>query len=193
MPVNKTTEFGTFHIADNPAAYQPIRNNNFRCLVYGLDDLLVVGGVEGDERDHIRNGQEVIDFSVVSFNPPSFSQNPIVVSRGNSQVKYAGTPQWSQGSLVINEYAGVNSKSILQAWQALSYDVFNDIIPRVDNYKKEIVVLEYLPDNTLVCTYNLHGCWIQSLQETGWQNGQSNIKTMTATIAYDRADWKLAE
>lgn len=115
MAVNKTTEFGTYHIADNPQAFQPMRSNNFRFLVYGLDRLLVVGGAEEDDNDYIKNAQEVIDFSVVSFDAPNFTQNAVQIRRGNSLVNYAGVPNWNTGSLVINDYAGVNSKSILQA------------------------------------------------------------------------------
>lgn len=193
MPVSKTTEFGTYHIADNPQAFQPVRQNNFRFLVYGLDRLLVVGGNEEDDNDYIKNAQEVLDFSVVSFEAPSFSQQPINVRRGNSQVNYAGVPNWSQGNLVINDYAGVNSKSILQAWQALSYDVINDTIPSADKYKRDAVVMEYLPDNTLLRYWELKGCWVSQLSETGFNNDSGDKKTVTAQITYDRAIPHLAD
>lgn len=194
MAVNRTTEFGTYHIADNPQAFQPVRTNNFRFLVYGLDRLLVVGGNENDDNDYIKNAQEVLDFSVVSFDAPSFSQQPIQINRGNSMVNYAGKPQWSGSSnLVINDYAGVNSKSILQAWQALSYDVVNDTIPSAEHYKRDAVVMEYLPDNTLLRYWELKGCWVSNLTETGFDNDNPNKKIVTATITYDRALPHLAD
>lgn len=193
MAVNKTTEFGTYHIADNPQAFQPMRSNNFRFLVYGLDRLLVVGGDEDDDSDYIKNAQEVIDFSVVSFDAPNFNQSPIPIRRGNSQVNYAGVPQWNSGNLVINDYAGVNSKSILQAWQALSYDVVNDTIPSAEHYKRDAVVMEYLPDNTLVRYWELKGCWVSGLSETGFDNENTNKKIVTAQITYDRAIPHLAD
>lgn len=193
MAVNKTTEFGTYHIADNPQAFQPMRTNNFRFLVYGLDRLLVVGGDEDDDNDYIKNAQEVIDFSVVSFDAPNFNQQSVQVRRGNSMVNYAGVPTWNQGNLVINDYAGVNSKSILQAWQALSYDVVNDTIPSAEFYKRDAVVMEYLPDNTLVRYWELKGCWVSSLSETGFDNENSGKKTVTAQITYDRAIPHLAD
>ena len=85
-----TTNFGTYHLADNPKSYQPIRTNNFRFLVSGLDNLLRVAGDENNLDDYINNGQEVIDFSVVSFTVPDFQQNVIDINRGNSTVHYAG-------------------------------------------------------------------------------------------------------
>ena len=78
-----STNFGTYHLADNPKSYQPIRTNNFRFLVSGLDRLLRVAGDANDANDYITNGQEVIDFSVVSFTVPDFQQQPIEINRGN--------------------------------------------------------------------------------------------------------------
>ena len=145
-----TTNFGTYHLADNPKSYQPIRTNNFRFLVSGLDNLLRVAGDENNLDDYITNGQEVIDFSVVSFTVPDFQQSPIDINRGNSTVHYAGKASFNSGTLVINDFAGADGKSVLRAWQALSYNVVDDTIPSSDVYKKDAVVLEYLPDNTLV-------------------------------------------
>lgn len=145
-----STNFGTYHLADNPKSYQPIRTNNFRFLVSGLDNLLRVAGDANDANDYIANGQEVIDFSVVSFTVPDFQQQSIDINRGNSTVHYAGKASFNTGSLVINDFAGADGKSVLRAWQALSYNVVDDTIPSSDVYKKDAVVLEYLPDNTLV-------------------------------------------
>lgn len=162
-----TTNFGTYHLADNPKSYQPIRTNNFRFLVSGLDSLLRVAGDANDRDDYITNGQEVIDFSVVSFTVPDFQQSPIDINRGNSTVHYAGKASFNSGTLVINDFAGADGKSVLRAWQALSYNVVDDTIPSSDVYKKDAVVLEYLPDNTLVNYWELKGCWVSSIQESG--------------------------
>lgn len=162
-----TTNFGTYHLADNPKSYQPIRTNNFRFLVSGLDNLLRVAGDENNLDDYINNGQEVIDFSVVSFTVPDFQQSPIDINRGNSTVHYAGKASFNPGTLVINDFAGADGKSVLRAWQALSYNVVDDTIPSSDVYKKDAVVLEYLPDNTLVNYWELKGCWVSSIQESG--------------------------
>lgn len=182
-----TTNFGTYHISDNPKAYQPLRTNNFRFLVSGLDNLLRIGGDANDSNDYIRNSQEVIDFSVVSFNEPDFSQDEIRIDRGNSTVYYAGKASYGDNQLVINDFAGADGKSILRSWQALSYNPYDDTIPSSDVYKKDAIVLEYLPDNTLVNYWELKGCWVKSISTTGYDNNSSDKKTVTATIRYDRA------
>jgi len=180
-------EFGTYHLADNPTVYQPVRQNNFRFIVSGLDRLLRVGENPDDENSYITNAQEVLDFSVLSFDPPHFTQDEIAVKRGNSTVYYAGVPTFSTKPLVINDFVGADGKSVLLAWQALSYNVFDDTIPSSDKYKVDATVLEYLPDNTLVRYWDLKGCWVKEISEDNWNNESGSKKTVTATIRYDRA------
>lgn len=181
------SEFGTYHLADNPTVYQPVRSNNFRFIVSGLDNLLRVAENPDLSTSYITNAQEVIDFSVISFQPPHFTQDEIQVKRGNSTVYYAGVPTFDTNTLVINDFVGADGKSVLLAWQALSYDVINDTIPSSDKYKVDATVLEYLPDNTLVRYWDLKGCWVKGLSEDGWDNENPGKKKVTATIRYDRA------
>lgn len=181
------TNMGAYHLADNPKQYQPVRTNNFRFIVVGLNNLLRLGGDENDPNDYINNAQEVIDFSVVKFDVPDFSQQEIEIARGNSTIYFAGKASYRSGTLVINDFAGADGKSILRAWQGLSYNPYDDTIPSSDKYKIDATVLEYLPDNTLINYWELKGCWVTGIQETGWDNENPGKKTLQATIRYDRA------
>ena len=86
MPVNLVDDkaFGSYHLADNPAMYQPAVANNFRFIVYGIDRMVRAGTRD----EYVTNGQEIIDFSVKSVTLPSFQQSPVTISRGNSQVHF---------------------------------------------------------------------------------------------------------
>ena len=181
------TNYGVYHLADNPAQYQPVRTNNYRCICQGLEELVRVGGDANNRNDYLENAQEVIDFSVVSYDAPNFTQDEIQIRRGNSTVYFAGTPRFNTSNLVINDFVGADGKSILQAWQALSYDVVNDIINPSTKYKKDMLILEYTPDNVLIKVWELKGCWVTSLTETGYSSESPAKKTVTATIRYDRA------
>jgi len=130
---------------------------------------------------------DVLDFSVVSFAAPHFTQEEIPIKKNNSTIYFAGVPTFEAGSLVINDFYGADGKSILLAWQALSYDVNNDSIPNASNYKMNGVVYEYLPDGQLVRYWELKGCWIKGLSEDGWNAESGSKKTVTATIRFDRA------
>lgn len=188
MPVNLTNDeyFSTQHLADNPAMYQPAVSNNFRFIVYGIDKMVRAGTTD----EYITNGQEIIDFSVKSVTVPSFGQQPVTVNRGNSQIHFAGTPTFSDGTLVIYDHLNADGKSVLQAWQAQQYDVNRDVVYRVatTGYKKDCHLIEYTSEHKMVRYWELKGCWITNLTEGGFDvtNGTS-AREVTAQIKYDRA------
>lgn len=186
--------FGAYHLADNPSMYQPVRSNNYRFNVVGLDRILKAGENPELESSYITNAREVLDFSVVSFAAPHFSQEPISINRGNSTVKYAGKVNWEGTSnLVINDFVGADGKSVLMAWQNLSYDVINDTIPSSVNYKVDAQVLEYTADNQLIRYWDLKGCWVSNISESEYSYDSADKRQVTATIQYDRAIPHLAD
>ena len=179
-------QIGAYHLAsrDNVNLYEPQRSNNFEFLVTGLDTLIRVGG---DDSDKIANAQDVLRFSVESFSIPMFRQNVITIERGNSVMKAAGKPEFSDGTLVINDYIGADGKSVLMAWQNLSYNVYTEKIGRMADYKKTCWLSEYTPDYKLVRTWRLEGCWVSQLQESEFSMTDDGKKTISATITYDKA------
>lgn len=187
-----TIRSSAYHLASNASLYQPVRNNNFTFLVDAsetspLNRLLRVNANPDDDSSYITNAQEVLEFSVAKFDVPNFSQNPIEVRRSNSRTYYAGVPSFNEGNLEIYDFMSADGKSILHAWQKLSYDVTTDSIPSSDKYKANANVYEYLPDGTLIRSWALYGCWITSVTEQGWDNSGGDKKTVQAKIRYDRA------
>ena len=178
--------FGTYHLADNPSQYQPAVSNTFRLIVYGIDNMRRAGTRD----EYVKGGTEIVDFSVRSVNLPSFQQGAVTINRGNSQVHFAGTPQWSDGSITIYDYIDADGKSVLQAWQAQQYDVLRDVVYRVatTGYKKKAHLIEYTSDNRMVRYWELQGCWITNLSESPFDstNG-SSAREIQASIKYDRA------
>ena len=181
---------GTYHLSDNTNFYEPQRTNNFEFVITDIDGIMRAG-MEGNEASNIRtikNAQEIIRLSVVSSSVPHFDQNVIEIRRGNSVLKYAGTPTFQSGSLVINDYIGADSKSVLQAWQNLSYNVKTEKVGLASEYKKDCFLIEYSPDYQVVRQWRLHGCWISGLQEDQYSNESNQKKSISATIQYDRAE-----
>lgn len=184
------SSFGTYHLADNPQLYEPSRSNNFEFIVTDIDDLIYAGTDKNTatDKDHITNGQEVLRVSVVSSSVPHFSLSKIEVKRGNNTINFAGTPTFEDGQLVLNDYMGARTKSILLAWQALAYDVTTEKVHRATNYKKDCTLVEYSPDyEEVIRTWTLKGCWISSLSEDAFSNESNDKRTVTATIVYDKA------
>ena len=188
--ISPGSHFGTYHLAANPNMFEVQRDNNFEFIVTDIDGI-VRAGMIGNEAEAIRvikNAQEVISLSVVRTSVPHFSQGTISVRRGNSTLKYAGTPTFDAGTLEVNDFIGADTKSVLMAWQNLSYNVKTEKVGLASQYKKDCYLIEYSPDGQVVRQWRLHGCWISRLQEGDYNSESNNKKSITATIEYDRAE-----
>ena len=178
---------GAYHLADNPALYEPQRRNNFRFLITDIDGILRPGATGENDTDSLVNAQKYIDMAVVSQTVPTFTQSVIEIRRGNSVMKAAGIPTFNEGSLVVKDYIGADTKSILMAWQNLSYNVETEKVGRMSAYKKDCYLIEYDPDYKMVHQWLLKGCWISGIQMQEYTNESGDEQSITATIQYDKA------
>lgn len=180
---------GTYHLADNPNLFEIQRTNNFEFVVTDIDGIVRAGMTERDFNGVIPNAQEIIRLSMIGTFVPHFTQGVITVKRGNSELRYAGVPEFnSGGSITVNDFIGADTKSVLMAWQNLSYNVRTEKVGLISDYKKDCYVIEYSPDMQIVRQWKLHGCWISGISENDY-NAESNDKhQITATIQYDRAE-----
>ena len=183
-----TIPHGTYHMADNPAMYEPQRTNNFEFMVTGLgNSILKAGFNENDNNAYLSNPEAVIRLSVKSTSIPHFTQSTIEIKRGNTTLKYAGVPTFDSGQLVINDYIGTDAKMALMAWQNQSYNVVTEKVGLAKDYKHDCYLLEYTPDFQLVRTWKLYGCWISGLSESTYDVDSNGVNQVTATIQYDKA------
>lgn len=182
--------FGTYHLADNPNMFELQRSNNFEFIITDIDGIVRAGmnGTEADTIRIIKNAQEIIRLSVSRTSVPHFTQEPITVRRGNSSIKYAGIPSFDSGQLEVIDYIGADTKSVLQAWQNLSYNVRTEKVGLVSEYKKDCYLIEYAPDGQEVRRWRMHGCWISGLSEPDYNAESNDKRSITATIQYDRAE-----
>jgi hypothetical protein len=187
--------FGAYHLSNNPKMFEPARTNNFRFVVTNLDNILRVGYTAEDDASiaQISNAQDNLEFSVNKVTLPSFTQEEIVIRRGNSVMKAAGLPTFEDGSLVINDYIGVDGKSILMAWQNLSYNVDTQMVGYLSDYKKDCYLIEYDPQYRMVRQWVLYGCWVSKIQQEDFDMENGGKRTITATIKYDYAKMSLPD
>lgn len=182
--------FGIRHLADNPQLYEPARSNNFEFIVTDLTNLVKPGVSEDltSEERFIQNGQEILRVSVLETSVPHFELSSIEVQRGNAKIKFAGTPTFNDGTLIVNDYIGARTKDILLAWQAKAYDVKSEAVQLASNYKKLGWLLEYTPDySQVIRAWKLYGCWVKTLSEDNFSNETNNKRTVNASISYDWA------
>lgn len=187
--------FGAYHLANNPKMFEPARTNNFRFVVTDLDNILRVGFNAEDTGPgaRIANAQEVLEFSVSKATIPQFTQEEIVIRRGNSVMKAAGLPTFNDGSLVINDYIGADGKSVLMAWQNLSYNVDTQMVGYMGDYKKNCWLIEYDPQYKMVRQWVLYGCWVSGISQEDFDMENGGKRMITATIKYDYAKMQLPD
>ena len=187
-----STQIGTYHLADNPQLFEVQRQNNF---VTDIDGIIRAGALGTESNAKINNAQEMLRLSVTKAFVPHFTQEVVNIKRGNSTLKYAGVPSFPEGSIDFNDYIGADIKSILKAWQNLSYNVRTEKVGSLDvtNYKKDCYLIEYTPDYRKVRTWRLYGCWISSLSEGEYTSDSGDKHQISCTIQYDRAEIDLSE
>lgn len=189
-------QIGTYHLSDNPQLFEIQRNNNYIFSVPLLggpngDPLLRAGAVGTESNAELKNAAELFRLSVNSAFIPHFTQEVVEVKRGNSTLRYAGVPNFEAGNMTFHDFIGADVKSILMAWQNLSYNVYTEKVGSLQrtNYKRDAFLIEYPPDYAEpVRTWKLHGCWISSLSEDGYSNDNGDKHMINAVIQYDRAE-----
>ena len=185
------------HISTNLANYEAARTGFFSLIVDNLDGI-IKATYTGDHAnapasDKIAKAQEVLKLNVVSADVPHFELETLQYKRGNEVVKFAGVPTFSSGSVKVDDVVGLDTKSILMAWQALAYNVHTGKGGRMKDYKRKCVLVEYTQDYEQVRSWDLLGCWIKGLSEDAFDKENDGKRAITATIEYDRAIMREAE
>ena len=174
--------------------FELARSNNFRFYVEGLGGLLRAGYQGKESNAYLpNNADELLEFSVKSTFVPSFEQEVISLRRGNAVMKAAGVPTFTSGQLVIDDFIGADGKSILMAWQNLSYNVNTQMVGYMSDYKRDCYLVEYDPNYKQVRTWKLYGCWCSKVEQDGFDHDGGDKRQVTATIEYDWAKMEMPD
>lgn len=179
------------HISTNLANYEAARTGFFSLIVDNLDNI-VKATYNGDPKaaaaaDKIAKAQETLKLNVLTSDVPHFELNVLEYKRGNETVRFAGTPTFNAGSVKVDDVVGMDTKSILMAWQGLAYNVHTRKGGRMKDYKRNCTLIEYTQDYEQVRSWTLYGCWISGLSEDAFDRENDGKRAITATIQYDRA------
>jgi hypothetical protein len=179
------------HISTNLANYEAARSGFFSLIVDNIDNI-VRASYTGEHSaaataDKIAQAQEILKLNVTKAPVPHFSLQKLSYKRGNDTVNFAGVPEFTDGSIVVDDVVGMDTKSILMAWQALAYNVHTRKGGRMKDYKKDCTLCEYTQDFELVRSWKLYGCWIRNVSEGDFDKENDGKRQVTAEIVYDRA------
>ena len=186
------------HISTNLANYEAARSGFFTFIVNDLDNI-IRADYTGDRSNEdsiapssrIANAEEVLKLNVTQASIPHFSLEPLQYRRGNEVVKFAGVPTFDAGSISVDDVVGLDTKSILMAWQALAYDVKTGRGGRMADYKKNCTLIEYTQDFEQIRSWKLYGCWVSDIGEDTFDKESDGKRKLTATIQYDKAEMVL--
>lgn len=185
------------HISTNLANYEAARTGFFSLIVDDIDNI-VNAAFSGDraaatDKDKIARAQETLKLNVVKAPVPHFTLTPLEYKRGNDTVKFAGVPEFQTGSITVDDVVGMDTKSILMAWQGLAYNVYTRKGGRMKDYKKNATLIEYTQDFEQVRKWNIYGCWISGISEGEFDKENDGKRQITADIQYDRAEMVLED
>jgi hypothetical protein len=110
------------HISTNLANYEAARSGFFSLIVDDIDNIVKASFAGSNVKDaapsdKIAQAQEILKLNVIKAPVPHFSLNALEYRRGNDVVKFAGVPTFKDGSIVVDDVVGMDTKSILMAWQ----------------------------------------------------------------------------
>lgn len=136
---------------------------------------------------------ETLKLNVVKCPVPHFSVETGEYRRGNDVVKFATTPKWDSGSLVIDDVVGLDTKSLLMSWFYLVYNPHTRKGGRMKDYKKTCNLIEYTQDYEQIRTWTLEGCFITGISEDDFDKENDGRRQITVNISFDRAVMELPE
>lgn len=180
------------HISSNLGVYEAARSAFFTLIVDDIDNL-VKATYSGDrtevgENDRIgATAGEYLRLNVLSTKVPHFSVEKLTYRRGNEEVHFAGIPSFESGEIVVDDVVGLDTKSILMAWQSLTYDVHSGKGGRMKDYKKKCTLTEYTQDFEKIRSWELYGCFPISLSEDSFDRESDGKRKITMEISYDKA------
>jgi hypothetical protein len=188
------------HISTNLDNYEAARSGFFTLLVGSgetWDGDATLDTINGIPTAHNRSAgltdldgntqQHVLALNVTKAFVPHFELEELEYTRGNEKVKFAGKPTFQGGDITVDDIVGVDTKSILLAWQAQAYDVHTGRGGRMKHYKKTCKLMEYTQDYELIREWELRGCWIKSISEDPFDKESDGKRQLTASIVYDKA------
>ena len=191
----------TTHISNNLEAYEAARNSFFVFYVdpTQLTNLYAPDFDPDSGEAKIEDGtlyegnkaSEALRLNVLKASVPNFTITPLEYRRGNDVVKFAGVPTFKDGSIVVDDVVGLDTKSLLYAWQYLAYNPITRKGGRMKDYKKTCTLIEYTQDYEQIRRWTLEGCFVTGIDEADFDRENDGKRQMTVAISYDRATMDL--
>lgn len=161
-------DFSADHIAAAAGGYEPQRLNHFSILFAGLPQ------------------SDVIEKSLLSFQPPNREISEITIPYANEDRKVAGKVTVSEASLVIVDYSDKDTWQTFHDWLNLVHNVRTGALGLASEYKKEGIVSYYGPNGERKRSWTCQGCWPKSVQPEQFSMDSGERNNLTVPLCVDR-------
>lgn len=162
--------------------FEPQRTNNFEIRFEDLDTLVSSTG----EVKYTDCGK-AITLSVANVGDLAQNIEAITVNYGNNAIKFAGKPSLNSISVTINDFIGLETERILEAWSSLVYNKNTQTVGKASAYKKRGYLIEYSPDYEIAKVWQLEGCWPGTITYGGYAQENSGQRQITMDLNIDFA------
>lgn len=193
----------TLHISENLAAYESARNSFF---VFYVDPSQLTNlyspdfdpdsgeaKVEDGTRFDGQMASDALRLNVVKASVPNFTVGTHEYRRGNDVIKFAGVPEFSAGSITVDDVVGMRTKDMLYSWQYLAYNPITRKGGRMKDYKKTCTLIEYTQDYEQIRYWTLYGCFVTAIDEGDFDRENDGRRQLSVAISYDRAVMSIDE
>lgn len=162
--------------------FEPQRTNNFEIRFEGLDELISSTG-----EITYKDCGKAITLSVANVGDLAQNIDAIPVNYGNNAIKFAGKPTLNSISITINDFIGLETERILEAWSSKVYNKNTQTVGRATAYKKRGYLIEYSPDYEIAKVWQLEGCWPGTITYGGYAQDNSAQRQITMDLNVDFA------
>lgn len=196
MAIGINSGINTGHISSNNYRDYEAARSGFFILLISQEELtnLLTFNYTGDavnakEGDFFTPAefQKGLQLAVTKCDVPNYTVQKLTYRRGNDVVHMAGTPEFSDGSITVDDYVGLNTKDMLYSWLRLAYDPYTRKGGRMKDYKKHATLMEYTQDYELVRSWNLEGVFVTGISEDSFDRENDGKRQLTVQLSYDRA------
>lgn len=133
--------------------------------------------------------EEDLRLACKSVSMPSIAVGQVEIDRMHNKYKVAGS-KVTYGDITLIFYDFVDNKAgrLIDSWHKKVYDIGTSLMGFPVKYKRDLTLLMYGPDNSVVESWGLVGCWPKEITRPtlSWADGQGVVE-VTLQLSIDEA------
>jgi len=126
-------------------------------------------------------------FMVRQCNLPVLTTSPVQLPYGNSVAKVPGQASWDASTFSFLDLIGKDIEEKLLSWHYCVYDPDTGAQGWIEQFKKDVHIVQYGPDGQAQRPWHMYGCWPSRVDPGQMNSENASAKVLQVTIEFDRA------